>query len=366
MAMPARIRAAMKAEGQTLDDLTKEVTDKTGNFDVASAPADNLDDDMFIGDDDYDAPAPATSGPTDAQPAAEGTDPPTADDPATTTPTGRATDTPAEPAEPAEPAAPAPATNEYVNPFDIGLPPEEPVTPQQPPAVTPQPVAAVPQPPAPAPTPAPALAPAPQNGMSIDVQLTEAEIQRLGGAENAKVLLGILSRFAQPLQSSIDQTQENNRATQRQWFRSGIASRVPQYREVVSSRAWQGYLNEYSPLSGSSVRDALMAADSRMDERAVLGIFKNFTDRFAAPAAQPTVATKSDGKPKPADLVTPDRSAISNGENQTGRNRYKYKESDIQALDDKRRRKKITSEQYADEVAKYEKALASGQVEIGA
>lgn len=356
MAMPKRLRDQMRKEGTTLEDIALEVTDKTGTFGLNEqiANGEHLDDpeveelpsrdDFIEGDDALTGQDTLHAGGDDTQTGGDGTDTlvgGTGDD---TVPAGDAPD-----------ARPAPETA-YINPFDVDFE-DDPADP----APTPQT-----QPDMRQPTPHPRVqqvqmpAPNPQAGQRF--QFTEAEITALGGTAQAEIMQGILSRFVQPEQEQMRADLRNSQLT---LFRQGIASAVPQYRDIITSRSWKKYLDSYSPLAGSTVKDALLSADARLDQRAVLGIFEDFRAKHAPKSD--VVENKRGGtpRPKPADLATPGKSATSNGGVKPGK-RFKYKESDIKKFDDERRRKKIDAVQYQDRVADYEKALIEGNVELGA
>ena len=356
MAMPKRLRDQMRQEGTTLEDIALEVTDKTGTFGLNEqiANGEYLDDpevdelpsrdDFIDGDDTQTGGDDTQTGGGDTQTGGDGTDTLAGGAGDDTLPAGDAPDT-----------RPAPETV-YVNPFDVDFEDDPAPTPQVQPAPTPQ------VQPAPQPRAQQAHTPAPNPQAGNRFQFTEAEIAALGGTAQAEIMQGILSRFVQPEQEQMRADLRNSQLT---LFRQGIASAVPQYREIISSRSWQRYLESYSPLAGSTVKDALLSADARLDQRAVLGIFEDFRAKHAPKSD--VVENKRGGtsRPKPADLATPGKSATSNGGVKPGK-RFKYKESDIKKFDDQRRRKKIDAVQYQDRVADYEKALIEGNVELGA
>lgn len=348
MAMPKRYRDQLRAEGKTLEEEAKDVEEGNVSFGLNEAIANNeipdaLDDDLPSSD-DYIEDAPQDP------PAAETNDDP---DPAPETDT-KAEDQP-EPAPEDTPTEDKPETQQYVNPFDIGL--EDEPDPEPQPAPEPAPVPAVQQ-------QQPAPAPVPQQDQPAQFQFTQDEIKALGGPQQAQILMGILSRFTKPQQEEVRRDLQQARLD---GFRQNIAASVPQFREIVASKAWKRYLQTYSPLAGGTIQDALLAADSRLDRRAVIGIFEGFLAQHGQ-RQQPPKETDAGGKsrPKPADLATPGKSATNNGGVNHRNRRYKFKESDIAKFDDQRRRKRIDAVEYHDKVTAYEQALANGEVELGA
>lgn len=356
MALPKRLRDQMRQEGTTLEDIAVEVNEKTGKFglneeiangDYLDVPdADELPSSDDYADDLADQQRPAaTTRPTDGDDTQTGGD-------GTDTVTGGTGDDTADAGD-APDARPVDATA-YINPFDVDFEDDEPAP------VAQQPAPETERQTRPA---APAPAPVAQQPAATNFQFTEDEIRALGGSAQAQIMQGILARFVQPEQEQMRADLRNSQLT---LFRQGVVAQVPQYREIISSRSWKKYLESYSPLAGSTVKDALLSADARLDQRAVLGIFEDFRAKHAPKDAQ--AENKRDAKnnrPKPADLATPGKSATSNGGVKPGK-RFKYKESDISKFDDQRRRKKIDAITYQDRVADYEKALAEGNVELGA
>lgn len=191
----------------------------------------------------------------------------------------------------------------------------------------------------------------------------------LGGERQAQVFLHMVQRLAIDPVSRVQQTVEQQQATVHgervRNFRANIAASVPRYREVITSHAWQRYLKEYSPYTGTSIEEALIMADSRFDERAVLGIFQGFVSRYDNTKTPAEPEKRATNRPKPAELAVPGKSAVSNSTERQGK-RYKFKESYVKKLDDDRRRKKISSDEYQVKVAEYEKALRQGKVKLGA
>lgn len=374
MALPARMRKAMEAEGKTLEDVATEI--QTGRVAVDLVPGDDDDDDTVVqsgdgsGDDAGDGTGLTPNdddGDIDPDMALDDTAPARPAAPETRQ-TPAPVQTPVAPAQPSD--TPPVAPEAHINPFDVGLEPEQPVIqqPVQQPVVqqpVQQPVA---QQPVEQPTPnTPRVTP----GAVPDYKqvLTSAEIAMLGGDAQAQVFVRMMHRMALDPMSRLQTTMEQQGTTVQQervrTFRAGIAASVPRYNQIVESRSWQNYLKEYSPFAGASIRDALLAADARFDQQAVLGIFKGFTNRYKA--EPPTDANAEQGKParpKPADLATPSKSAVSNPTN-PGK-RYKFKESYAANLDDLRRRKKIGAVEYQDRMAEFEKALSQGKVKLGA
>lgn len=358
MALPKRLRDQLKAEGKTIDDVAREVEERTGDFGlnetINGGQSDDVNvDDLPDADEDLPEAPPRRRADAATDPADEveaGTDTPD-DEPPATTPTEDAGDT-------------AETPGEYINPFDVGLEdePEDPpaaAAPQQP-AQTPP---AAQEQPAPQPAPQQPAPQAPQQGQNF--QFTKAELQALGGQQNAEMLLGIISRMTQP---QSEQLRRDVMQARLDGFRQNIAASVPQYREIITSKAWKRYLKTYSPMARATVQEALLAADAQLDRRAVIGIFEDFRARHA-PREQPndpSAGKVGKSRPKPADLATPGKSATNNGGVNPGGKRYKFKESDIQRLDDQRRRKKIDAVTYHDKVAEYDQALARGEVELGA
>lgn len=350
MALPKRIRDQLREEGRTLEDEVNDIENGTGSFGLNEAIQNNeipvtIDEDGEEVDDEQDVQA-------SADPAADPAPAPTSDedDPApapvdvqTPAPTDQASDTP-------------PSGSEtYINPFDIDLEDDPEPGPQPQPQPQPEPRQE---------QPAPQSRPVPQpTSQQGEFQFTPEEVRALGGPQQAAVMQTILSRF---VSQQTEDVRQGALAAQVEAFRNGIASTVPQYREIITSRAWKKYLQTYSPLAGKTIQEALLEADGRFDRRAVLGIFESFRQQYA-PKGQ-TAAPKVDAstRPKPADLATPSRSATNNS-GVTSRNRkYKFKESDVEKFDHQRRTKKIDSVTYHDKVAAYNEALKEGKVELGA
>ena len=374
MALPARIRRAMEAEGQTLEGVATEI--QTGRVAIDLVPGDDGDDDddtvvLPAGDADGDTVEGVVVAPNDDD---GDIDPDlTLDDDAPALP--GAPDARQTPAPVQTPVAPGQSSDTppvvpvaHINPFDVGLEPivEQPVvqpTGQAPAAQQPVQIPVVGQ------TAPVGQRPTPGAVPDYKQVLSAAEIAMLGGDAQAQVFVRMMHRMAldpmSRLQSSIEQQGTTVQQERVRAFRAGVAASVSQYPQIVESRSWQNYLKEYSPFAGTSVRDALLAADARFDQQAVLGIFKGFTDRYkTAPQPEVNAEKGKPARPKPADLATPSKSAVSNPA--APGKRFKFKESYASNLDDLRRRKKITSVEYQDKLAEYEKALVQGKVKLGA
>lgn len=259
-----------------------------------------------------------------------------------------------------------PASASTVNPYDVGLEPESPTPVPDPEreelrgevrSLREQ-LAALRQPSVENP-------PVVEAEPALETVLTPDEIVALGGSEHVAVFERALKRVTDTqnaqlvrLQSRMAEIDTQTGENLDNSFVRSVKNQVPDFDQIVASRSWKGYVQEYNPLAGGTVADAIRRAQMAHDEKAMVGIFNVFMDRFDAPRPKPT--SKPSAKLK--SLAVPSKTGASKPPRKP-KSKHDFKGSDIERWDALRRSKKMSGEEYTDKVLQFEKALSEGRVD---
>jgi uncharacterized coiled-coil protein SlyX len=145
-----------------------------------------------------------------------------------------------------------------------------------------------------------------------------------------------------------------------QLFQTAVINSIPNFHQITQSQQWATFKNLVVPGTRYTYGHILKSEDSARSAEGVRAVFDQFRDWHKA---QRGISNSQPANQKSLkDLATPGKAATA----KPGEKRFTFKESDLDNLNKAYAAKQISSDKYREQIAEYNLAWTSGQVQPGA